>query len=65
MVINVNVTLDADDVFDLSTAEAAEAVLIALHGDEKKDHCSLWINQPASGSFGTPPTPPIPPPIAA
>jgi len=63
MNVNVSIMLVSGDTWSLTPDEAAQAILDALKGDEKKDIVNLSVS--GGGSAGNIPKPPEPPaPIA-
>jgi hypothetical protein len=62
MNVSASITVMTGDEFTLSPTEAADAILKALGGDEKKDIVSVNIS--GSGQAGQiPVTPPAGPPV--
>jgi hypothetical protein len=60
MHITVTITMNEGDTpFSLTADEAADAVLVALQGDENKDYCQVFVT-PIQGKAGTQPTPQVP-----
>lgn len=57
MQIQTTINLSQDDTYDLTTQEAADAILKALGGDEDVDYCVVNVHLFAPpGEVGVPPT---------
>jgi len=60
MQVTTTIQLSRGDTFDLTSDEAADAVLKALGGDEDKDGCVINIlAESEQGQAGTVPSPPV------